>query len=92
MDPSSIFKPQQIVQATFERELIPAQAGAYRRRSLRLKDYDYTKPGAYFVTICTQDHLCLFGTISDGKMVLNDAGLMISVDNLRTNCHSDNNP
>jgi REP element-mobilizing transposase RayT len=34
-----------------------------QRRSLRLKDYDYTQEGAYFVTICTHGHKCLFGQI-----------------------------
>ena len=50
---------------------------AYRRRSLRLKHYDYSKAGFYFITICTQDRLHLFGEIVDGIMVLNDAGRMI---------------
>ena len=49
----------------------------YRRRSLRLKHYDYSKAGFYFITICTQDKLHLFGEIVDGMMVLNDAGRMI---------------
>jgi putative transposase len=47
------------------------------RLSLRLKGYDYTQPGAYFVTICTQDRICLFETIVDGKMNLNEAGQMV---------------
>jgi len=34
---------------------------AVRRRSLRLQKYDYTRAGAYFVTICAQDKACLFG-------------------------------
>ena len=45
-----------------------------RRRSIRLRGYDYAQPGAYFVTICTQERLCLFGEIVDGKVILNDAG------------------
>jgi len=48
------------------------------RRSIRLKGYDYTQPGAYFVTICTQNRECLFGQITDGKMVLNNAGRMVA--------------
>jgi len=44
------------------------------RQSIRLDDYDYSQPGGYFITICTQFHKCLFGEIIDGKMVLNDAG------------------
>jgi len=49
----------------------------HHRRSIRLKGYDYTRAGAYFVTICTQDRACLFGNVTDGQMVLNDAGRMI---------------
>ena len=47
---------------------------SHHRHSLRLQDYDYTQEGAYFVTVCLKDRTCLFGDISDGKMVLNDAG------------------
>ena len=47
------------------------------RRSIRLKEYDYSQSGAYFVTICAHDRECLFGEIVDGKMILNDAGRMI---------------
>ena len=47
------------------------------RRSIRLKEYDYSQSGAYFVTICTHDRECLFGEITDGKMALNDAGRMV---------------
>ena len=32
----------------------------HRRRSIRLPCYDYTSPGAYFVTICShQESYCL---------------------------------
>ena len=41
------------------------------RRSIRLTGYDYSQDGAYFVTLCTQNRACLFGTIIDGEMVLN---------------------
>ena len=47
------------------------------RRSIRLRGYDYSKSGAYFVTICTQNRACLFGEIIDREMGLNDAGGMI---------------
>ncbi len=49
----------------------------HRRKSIRLKGYDYSTPGYYFVTICTHDKRCLFGEISDKGMVLNDAGRMV---------------
>jgi len=49
----------------------------HKRRSIRLKDYDYSQNGAYFVTICTEDQEYLFGDISKERMVLNEAGEMI---------------
>jgi REP element-mobilizing transposase RayT len=49
----------------------------HRRRSIRLKDYDYSQSSLYFITICSQDRRCLFGEIADGAMILNDAGQMI---------------
>ena len=35
----------------------------HQRRSIRLKDYDYSQMGLYFITICTQNRLFLFGEI-----------------------------
>jgi REP element-mobilizing transposase RayT len=49
----------------------------HHRRSIRLKGYDYSQPGKYFITICTKNRKCLFGDVVNGKMVLNDAGKMI---------------
>jgi putative transposase len=48
----------------------------HQRHSLRLQGYNYTREGAYFVTVCLKERACLFGDISDGKMILNDAGLI----------------
>jgi len=48
-----------------------------KRRSIRLTDYDYSLPGAYFTTVCTKNGQCLFGEISNGKMLLNKAGEML---------------
>jgi REP element-mobilizing transposase RayT len=47
-----------------------------RRGSIRLKDYDYSQSGAYFITICTQDRACLFGEIADANTRCNAAGQM----------------
>jgi len=44
------------------------------RRPIRLKGYDYTKPGAYFVTICTANRECLFGDVVDEDVQLNEFG------------------
>jgi REP element-mobilizing transposase RayT len=46
----------------------------HHRRSIRLKGYDYSQAGLYFITICCQDRRCLFGEIIDGKMILNEYG------------------
>ncbi|MCS6885522.1 MAG: transposase [Acidobacteriota bacterium] len=49
----------------------------HHRRSIRLKGYDYAQPGAYFITIVTQDRECLFGDVVDGKMRLNAMGQIV---------------
>jgi REP element-mobilizing transposase RayT len=49
----------------------------YHRHSIRLKGYDYSQAGYYFVTICVQDREWLFGKIEHGEMKLNDAGKMV---------------
>jgi len=48
-----------------------------QRRSIRLKTYDYSQSGWYFITICTQNHRCLFGKIIEDEMHLNSAGYML---------------
>jgi putative transposase len=49
----------------------------HHRRSIRLKDCDYTRMGAYFVTLCTQGRVCLFGEIVAGEMRLNEYGEIV---------------
>ncbi|GER93018.1 hypothetical protein A45J_0749 [hot springs metagenome] len=49
----------------------------HHRRSIRLKGYNYAQAGAYFITICTQGKMCLFGEIVDMEMRINDAGQMV---------------
>ncbi len=46
----------------------------YNRQSIRLKEYDYSQSGAYFITICTKNRECLFGAIKNGEMTLNKLG------------------
>ena len=50
----------------------------HHRRSIRLKGYDYSQNGAYFITICAQNRECLFGKIKNGEMILNNVGKMIT--------------
>jgi REP element-mobilizing transposase RayT len=53
---------------------MPYNSNIHHRRSIRLKVYDYTQQGAYFVTICTHQRNCLFGEIVDGEIKLNTNG------------------
>lgn len=46
----------------------------HHRRSIRLKGYDYTQVGAYFVTICTWQRECLFGNVVNQEMQLSRYG------------------
>ena len=56
---------------------MPYNPTIHHRRSIRLKGYDYSQAGMYFVTICVQNHSCLFGKIVGGDMVLNDIGKIV---------------
>jgi len=58
--------------------------GVHRRRSLRLRGYDYSLPGPYYVTLCTQNKKCLFGRVINGEMVPNRTGRIIKEGWIRT--------
>jgi hypothetical protein len=51
--------------------------GKYRIESARLSGWDYSSPGYYFITVCTNNRECLFGHIDDYKMRLNDFGKIV---------------
>lgn len=55
-----------------------------RRRSTRLKGYDYAQIGAYFVTICTHERALILGDVIDGAVTLNAAGGVVEEEWLRT--------
>ena len=54
-----------------------AERKIHHSRSLRLPGYDYSQPGAYFVTVVAHGRACLFGEVVDGEMVLNAAGIVV---------------
>ena len=56
----------------------------HHRRSIRLKGYDYTQAGAYFVTFVAHDRECLFGDVVDGVMRLNAFGEIVREEWFRT--------
>lgn len=49
----------------------------HRRRSTRLKEYDYSRQGAYFVTVCVKNKENLLGKIINGEMFLSEIGKII---------------
>jgi len=48
-----------------------------KRKPIRLKNYDYSKAGCYFVTICTNDRKYIFGNIENDEMILNQCGKIV---------------
>lgn len=47
------------------------------RKNMRLKYYDYSQHGLYYVTICTLGMVCLFGKVVNNKMELNELGKVV---------------
>jgi putative transposase len=52
----------------------------HHRQSIRLRGYDYTQAGAYFVTIVVRDRECLLGDIIGDEMRLNDYGRVVAAE------------
>jgi len=50
--------------------MIKYNPNIHHRRSIRLKGYDYSQAGLYFITICCQDRACLFGKIIVGASLV----------------------
>ncbi|MEE9914146.1 MAG: transposase [Deltaproteobacteria bacterium] len=64
------------------------------RKKQRLPEFDYSAPGAYFVTICVQGMQCCLGNVTDGNMILNDSGVIVQnswldLPNHYSNCNLD---
>jgi putative transposase len=59
---------------------MPYDPQRHHRRSIRLKGYDYTQPGAYFITLVTYQRECLFDKISAGKMQPSATGMRVAYD------------
>lgn len=48
------------------------------RKRIRLKDFDYSNDGLYYVTICVQDHIKCFGQLINDRIELNDFGKIVN--------------
>ena len=62
----------------------------YKRHSIRLKGYDYSASGLYFIAICTWNHLHLFGEIQNDRMIVNRYGEIAELEWCRTDELRDN--
>ena len=61
-----------------EREIIMSyNSNTNRRHSIRLKEWDYSQEGYYFITICTKNRECILGEIIENEMQLNEMGKII---------------
>ncbi len=49
-------------------------SGNLHRDSIRMRGFDYSKPAHYFITVCTHNRECIFGSIKNGKMTLSELG------------------
>jgi REP element-mobilizing transposase RayT len=56
----------------------------YRIKSHRLPGWDYSKNGAYYITVVTQNRICYLGEIIDGKMILSDFGKIVETEFLKS--------
>lgn len=56
---------------------MPYNPNFHHRRTIRLKGYDYSRAGLYFITSCCQGRVCHFGTVTKGQMQKNAAGEMV---------------
>ena len=66
----------------------------HHRRSIRLKGYDYSQAGLYFITLCCYKRTCLFGDVVNGEMVFNEYGTIacnewLNTPNIRKNVELD---
>lgn len=60
---------------------------SHQRKSPRWKEYDYTSPGWYFITICTKDREHYFGEIQNGEMILNELGQFTTIQRCKISDH-----
>ena len=56
------------------------------RKKVRLKDYDYSQPGCYFITLCVNDKKNILGDIIDGQLSLSEYGktVKMEIENIST--------
>lgn len=60
------------------------QLNIYNRHSIRLENYNYSKGGIYFITICTRHRECILSEVVNGKVILSTYGKIVEQEILNT--------
>ena len=63
---------------------MPLFKNKYKTESNRLKNWDYSNEGIYFITIATLNRECIFGSVEEGKMILNENGQIVENELLKS--------
>ncbi len=61
-----------------------------KRKKIRISEYDYSQSNLYFVTVCSKDKQCIFGTIKDDKMYKTSLGVLIEESLINIKQHYNN--
>lgn len=56
----------------------------YRIESIRLKNWDYSNRGVYYITICTANRECFFGTVTNDEMIYSEIGQIVEKEWIKT--------
>ena len=56
---------------------MPYDRERHHRQSTRLRDYDYSSPGGYFITACIENREPLLGEVINGEMIVNELGSVV---------------
>ena len=70
--------------ATSGQATVGIMVGVHQRKSPRRTTFDYTSPGAYFITACTHERRCAFGRVAEEGVLLSEAGQIVEEEWLRT--------
>jgi REP element-mobilizing transposase RayT len=71
-----LLRPYFVVSSSDSHLLNTYDPDKHHRRSIRLPGYDYSQPGAYFVTICIKDRMHIFGEVLDNEVRLSEGGMI----------------
>jgi putative transposase len=84
MEFNQIMKPKIPTYVETHSRTSPRYKNKYRVESTRLKNWDYSSDGYYFITICTKNRACVFGNVIDEKLILSEIGKIVETEWLKS--------